>query len=53
MTFAKEDERLILDTLHGLKDNVKTPEAKYIIETLKTMASNEFNLLDITHLPKD
>lgn len=53
MTFAREDEKIILDTLYALKDEVKTPEAKYIIETLKTMAGNEFNLLDIKHLPKN
>lgn len=53
MTFAREDEKIILDTLHALKDEVKTAEAKYVVETLKTMASNEFNLLDITHLPKN
>lgn len=53
MTFAREDESLILGTLHDLKDNVKTSEAKYIVETLKTIVGNEFNLLDITHLPKN
>lgn len=43
----REDEILIIETLDKLKMDVKTSEAKYIVDTMKTYAGNSFNLVKV------
>ena len=46
----KEDEKKVMNALYELQDNVTSPEAIYIVEILKTTASNSFTLVNVHDL---
>lgn len=52
MNDVQKEVQIIINELGNLEHKVITMEARYIINTLKTVASNMANLADIVSLNK-